>query len=106
MFVTCCRATVLFLACFISCNFILVIDVIIFVKIDSSSSQSSSTKACRPLAELLLLELSILTKIITMITKIVKMFFMISKGLQPLFPARNDVKSAKQLEKVGFGALC
>ena len=40
-----------------------------FVKIDSSSSKLSSTKACRPFAELLLLELSILTKIITIITK-------------------------------------
>ena len=50
-----------------------------FCQIDSSSSKSSakgrqqlsSTKACRPFAELLLLELSILTKIITIITKII-----------------------------------
>ena len=30
-----------------------------------------------------------------------KMFFIIFKGLQPLLPARIDVKSAKKSKKVG-----
>ena len=43
--------------------------MIIFVKIDSSSSKSSHQQSA---AELLLLELSMLTKIITIITKLMK----------------------------------
>ena len=66
----------------------------------------SSTKACRPFAELLLLELTILTKIITIITKIMKMLFRDFQGAAAAFSGENWRQKCQKVEKSRFGALC